>query len=145
MVVVLPAPLGPRIDVTWPRAAVRVSPSTASACRYRFTRLAISTAGAVLTLASLWALSPGRRAGTVTCTTTSRHIGPVRPGRSVRPRADHRRGGGEPVPPAGPEPFQPGRPGQVDPAPPQLRPPAARPGPGSGQLQPGDLLGPQGG
>src|ERR1700761_4887077 len=113
MVVVLPAPLGPRIDVTSPRAAARVSPSTASVCRYRFTRLTISTAGAVLTLASLWALSPGRRAGTVTCTTTSRDIGtgPGRPGRAVRPRADHRRGGGEPVPPAGPEPLQPGRPG----------------------------------
>src|ERR1700742_2632851 len=119
MVVVLPAPLGPRIEVTWPRPAVRVSPSTARACRYCLTRLAISTAGAVLTLASLWSFGPGRRAGAGTCTTTSRNSGPGRigagPGRAAGPRADHGRGGGEPVPPAGPEPLQPRRPRQVDP------------------------------
>src|SRR6201994_4885114 len=146
MVVVLPAPLGPRIEVTWPRAAVRVSPSTARACRYCLTRLAISTAGAVLTIASLWSFRPGRLAGVSVCTTTSRNSGRARGGRlgrccrlrpgRARPGAHHRRGGREPVPPAGREPFQPGRPEQVDPGHPQF-------GRVAGQLPPRDLLGPQ--
>src|SRR5580698_3459979 len=52
MVVVLPAPLGPRMAVTSPRAAVSVRPSTAVAGPYRLTRPLISTAG-ILTLASV--------------------------------------------------------------------------------------------
>src|SRR6266545_7737082 len=56
MVVVLPAPFGPRMPVTAPRAALSVSPSTAVVWPYRLTRRPISTAGicgTVLTDASL--------------------------------------------------------------------------------------------
>ena len=52
------------MEVTSPGAALSVSPSTATACRYRFTRLASSTAGTLLTFASLWAVVPARGAGT---------------------------------------------------------------------------------
>src|SRR6201996_2757848 len=45
MVVVLPAPFGPRIAVTSPRRAVRLSPSTAVAGPYRLTMPKSSTAG----------------------------------------------------------------------------------------------------
>src|SRR5580704_519130 len=45
IVVVLPAPFGPRIAVTSPRPAVRLSPSTAVACPYRLTIPESSTAG----------------------------------------------------------------------------------------------------
>src|SRR6516225_10161971 len=56
MVVVLPAPFGPRMPVTSPRAALSVSPSTAVVWPYRLTSPPIWTAGAcgsVLTDASL--------------------------------------------------------------------------------------------
>src|SRR6516162_1106116 len=56
MVVVLPAPFGPRMPVTAPRAALSVSPSTAVVSPYRLTSAPISTAGVcgtVLTDASL--------------------------------------------------------------------------------------------
>src|SRR6516162_6158485 len=56
MVVVLPAPFGPRMPVTAPRAALSVSPSTAVVWPYRLTSAPISTAGVcgtVLTDASL--------------------------------------------------------------------------------------------
>src|SRR5215831_6617498 len=53
IVVVLPAPFGPRTAVTAPRAARRLSPSTAVVCPYRLTRSRISTAGVSVTLASL--------------------------------------------------------------------------------------------
>src|SRR6266568_6753316 len=56
MVVVLPAPFGPRMPVTAPHAALSVSPSTAAVWPYRLTSLPISTAGScgtVLTHASL--------------------------------------------------------------------------------------------
>src|SRR5690348_784286 len=55
-VVVLPAPFGPRMPVTSPRAALSVSPSTAVVWPYRLTSPPISTAGlcgTVLTDASL--------------------------------------------------------------------------------------------
>ncbi len=45
IVVVLPAPLGPRIAVTVPGSTVRVSPSTAVTEPYRMTRSTTSTAG----------------------------------------------------------------------------------------------------
>src|SRR5580693_4144007 len=70
MVVVLPAPLGPRMPVTAPRAAVSVSPSTAASWPYRLTSPPISTAGAagfagvcgaVLTHASLRRSASARR------------------------------------------------------------------------------------
>src|SRR5579871_776409 len=44
--VVLPAPLGPRMPVTAPRAAVSESPSTAAIWPYRLTSPWSSTAGA---------------------------------------------------------------------------------------------------
>src|SRR6185369_12393648 len=56
MVVVLPAPFGPRMPVTAPGAALSVSPSTAVVRPYRLTSRPISTAGTcgtVLTDASL--------------------------------------------------------------------------------------------
>src|SRR5208282_2530223 len=56
MVVVLPAPFGPKMPVTAPRAALSVSPSTAAVWPYRLTKPPISTAGicgTVLTDASL--------------------------------------------------------------------------------------------
>src|SRR5207302_1210685 len=56
MVVVFPAPFGPRMPVTAPRAALSVSPSTAVVWPYRLTSAPISTAGVcgtVLTDASL--------------------------------------------------------------------------------------------
>src|SRR5580700_7926567 len=56
MVVVLPAPFGPRMPVTAPGAALSVSPSTAVVWPYRLTSPPISTAGTcgtVLTDASL--------------------------------------------------------------------------------------------
>src|SRR5580693_2006554 len=53
MVVVLPAPFGPRIAVTWARPAVSERPATAVRPPYRLTRPRMSTAGALLTLASL--------------------------------------------------------------------------------------------
>src|ERR1700722_15853847 len=46
MVVVLPAPFGPRMPVTAPPAADSVSPSTAARSPYRLTSPPISTAGA---------------------------------------------------------------------------------------------------
>src|SRR5580693_6918379 len=65
MVVVLPAPFGPRMPVTSPRAALNVSPSTAVVWPYRLTRPPISTAGgggAVLTDASLRSQQSAERA-----------------------------------------------------------------------------------
>src|SRR5580693_3605582 len=47
IVVVLPAPFGPRMAVTAPRGAVNVSPSTAAVDPYRLTSPSICTAGAV--------------------------------------------------------------------------------------------------
>src|ERR1700676_2340441 len=70
MVVVLPAPLGPRMPVTAPRFAVSVSTSTAARWPYRLTSPPTSTAGVagfagicgcVLTLASLRGLTCGVR------------------------------------------------------------------------------------
>src|SRR5512146_189839 len=66
MVVVLPAPFGPRMPVTAPRAALSVSPSTAVVWPYRLTRRPISTAGVcgtVLTDASLRRQEPAQRGG----------------------------------------------------------------------------------
>src|SRR6185312_5973479 len=65
MVVVLPAPFGPRMAVTCARPAVSDSPSTAGVPAYLLTRPWISTAGALLTLASLGSRGDGRvgRAG----------------------------------------------------------------------------------
>src|SRR5215469_8141270 len=66
MVVVLPAPFGPRMPVTAPRAALSVSPSTAVVWPYRLTSAPISTAGVcgtVLTDASLRRQQPAQRAG----------------------------------------------------------------------------------
>src|SRR4249920_2201769 len=66
MVVVLPAPFGPRMPVTVPSAALSVSPSTAVVWPYRLTRRAISTAGicgTVLTDASLRRQEPAQRGG----------------------------------------------------------------------------------
>src|SRR6185312_16881872 len=66
MVVVLPAPFGPRMPVTVPRAALSVSPSTAVVWPYRLTSLPISTAGicgTVLTDASLRRQEPAQRGG----------------------------------------------------------------------------------
>src|SRR5690242_36403 len=66
MVVVLPAPFGPRMPVTAPRAALSVSPSTAVIWPYRLTRRPISTAGicgTVLTDASLRRQEPAQRGG----------------------------------------------------------------------------------
>src|SRR5947209_12607602 len=63
-VVVLPAPFGPRMPVTSPRAAVSVSPSTAVVWPYRLTSPPISTAGTcgtVLTDASLRRQQPAQR------------------------------------------------------------------------------------
>ena len=54
MVVVLPAPFGPRTAVTWPASAVSVSPSTAVTGPYRFTMPEISTAGVLSTHAVYW-------------------------------------------------------------------------------------------
>src|SRR5690349_8406135 len=65
-VVVLPAPFGPRMAVTSPRAALRVSPSTAVVWPYRLTSPPISTAGScgtVLTDASLRSQQGAERAG----------------------------------------------------------------------------------
>src|SRR5260370_36929124 len=65
MVVVLPAPFGPRMPVTAPHAALSVSPSTAAVVPYRLTSPPISTAGScgtVLTHASLRWLPTGRGA-----------------------------------------------------------------------------------
>src|SRR5215475_15568618 len=62
IVVVLPAPFGPRTAVTAPRLARRLSPSTAALCPYRLTRSRISTAGVSVTLASVRG-HPGRRGG----------------------------------------------------------------------------------
>src|SRR5689334_13261027 len=53
MVVVLPAPFGPRMAVTAARLACSVSPFTAAVRPYLLTRWLISTAGLVLTHASL--------------------------------------------------------------------------------------------
>src|SRR5690349_369769 len=66
MVVVLPAPFGPRMPVTAPAAALSVSPSTAVIWPYRLTSLPISTAGTcgtVLTDASLRRQQPAQRGG----------------------------------------------------------------------------------
>src|ERR1700748_3173497 len=66
MVVVLPAPFGPKMPVTAPRAALSVSPSTAVVWPYRLTSLPISTAGTggtVLTDASLRRQQPAQRGG----------------------------------------------------------------------------------
>src|SRR6476620_4810047 len=66
MVVVLPAPFGPRMPVTAPAAALSVSPSTAVVWPYRLTSLPISTAGTcgtVLTDASLRRQQPAQRGG----------------------------------------------------------------------------------
>src|ERR1700760_3812430 len=66
MVVVLPAPFGPRMPVTAPSAALSVSPSTAVVWPYRLTRPPISTAGicgTVLTDASLRRQEPAQRGG----------------------------------------------------------------------------------
>ena len=66
MVVVLPAPFGPRMPVTAPRAALSVSPSTAVVWPYRLTSAPISTAGicgTVLTDASLRRQQPAQRGG----------------------------------------------------------------------------------
>src|SRR5690242_3900631 len=65
-VVVLPAPFGPRMPVTSPRAALSVSPSTAVVWPYRLTSPPISTAGicgTVLTDASLRSQQSAERAG----------------------------------------------------------------------------------
>jgi hypothetical protein len=66
MVVVLPAPFGPRIAVTAPRRALSVSPSTAVTGPYRLTMPVISTAlagtgGGMLTQAVYWPPSDGVR------------------------------------------------------------------------------------
>src|SRR6185437_1645532 len=53
MVVVLPAPFGPRMAVTAARLARSVRPFTAAVRPYLLTRWLISTAGPVLTHASL--------------------------------------------------------------------------------------------
>src|ERR1700730_3989299 len=66
MVVVLPAPFGPRMPVTAPSAALSVSPSTAVVWPYRWPRPPISTAGTsgtVLTDASLRRQQPAQRGG----------------------------------------------------------------------------------
>src|SRR5690242_18678714 len=66
MVVVLPAPFGPRMPVTAPSAALSVSPSTAVVWPYRLTSPPISTAGicgTVLTDASLRRQEPAQRGG----------------------------------------------------------------------------------
>src|SRR4249920_2339457 len=66
MVVVLPAPFGPRMPVTVPSAALSVSPSTAVVWPYRLTSRPISTAGicgTVLTDASLRRQEPAQRGG----------------------------------------------------------------------------------
>src|SRR6266566_1151304 len=66
MVVVLPAPFGPRMPVTAPGAALSVSPSTAVVWLYRLTSTRISTAGTcgtVLTDASLRRQQPAQRGG----------------------------------------------------------------------------------
>src|SRR6476469_9323829 len=66
MVVVLPAPFGPRMPVTAPGAALSVSPSTAVVWPYRLTSPPISTAGTcgtVLTDASLRRQQPAHRGG----------------------------------------------------------------------------------
>ena len=66
MVVVLPAPFGPRMPVTAPGAALSVSPSTAVVWPYRLTSPPISTAGicgTVLTDASLRRQEPAQRGG----------------------------------------------------------------------------------
>src|SRR6185437_5635162 len=66
MVVVLPAPFGPRMPVTVPSAALSVSPSTAVVWPYRLTSPPISTAGicgTVLTDASLRRQKPAQRGG----------------------------------------------------------------------------------
>src|SRR5438105_15426138 len=66
MVVVLPAPFGPRMPVTAPGAALSVSPSTAVVWPYRLTSPPISTAGTcgtVLTDASLRRQQPAQRGG----------------------------------------------------------------------------------
>src|SRR6516225_8687858 len=66
MVVVLPAPFGPRMPVTAPRAARTVSPSTAVVSPYRLTSAPISTAGVcgtVLTDASLRRQQRAQRGG----------------------------------------------------------------------------------
>src|ERR1043166_6639635 len=66
MVVVLPAPFGPRMPVTLPSAALSVSPSTAVVWPYRLTSPPISTAGicgTVLTDASLRRQEPAQRGG----------------------------------------------------------------------------------
>src|SRR6185437_10436675 len=66
MVVVLPAPFGPKMPVTAPGAALSVSPSTAVVWPYRLTSLPISTAGTcgtVLTDASLRRQQPAQRGG----------------------------------------------------------------------------------
>src|SRR6476619_433335 len=66
MVVVLPAPFGPRMPVTVPSAALSVSPSTAVVWPYRLTSPPISTAGicgTVLTDASLRRQEPAQRGG----------------------------------------------------------------------------------
>src|SRR5436190_19646829 len=76
MVVVLPAPFGPRMPVTAPGAALSVSPSTAVVWPYRLTRPPISTAGAcgtVLTDASLRSRQSAERAG----------VGDLRPARAA--------------------------------------------------------------
>src|SRR5580658_4856250 len=81
IVVVLPAPFGPRMAVTAPRGAVSVSPSTAAVDPYRLTSPSICTAGAVgfvlvsgslpvLTQASLRAC-PAPRGPPVTSATVS--------------------------------------------------------------------------
>src|SRR6266516_7994132 len=72
MVVVLPAPFGPRMPVTAPGAALSVSPSTAVVWPYRLTSPPISTAGVcgtVLTDASL------RRSESAPC--DAGHLGAV--------------------------------------------------------------------
>src|SRR5258707_15206811 len=66
MVVVWPAPLGPRMAVTAPSPALTVSPSTAVVWPYRLTSPRISTAGTcgtVLTDASLRRQQPAQRGG----------------------------------------------------------------------------------
>src|SRR4051795_2751192 len=66
MVVVLPAPFGPRMPVTVPSAALSVSTSTAVVWPYRLTSPPISTAGicgTVLTDASLRRQEPAQRGG----------------------------------------------------------------------------------
>src|SRR6266513_292748 len=66
MVVVLPAPFGPKMPVTDPGAALSVSPSTAVVWPYRLTRPPISRAGVcgtVLTDASLRRQQPAQRGG----------------------------------------------------------------------------------